>query len=135
MKPVPENILASGPEETQWYGGAVDRSKMSLRIECEPSELDAVSELLGCVSDNPNRWIIAAPESEGAKLDDQVASILGRLATDLEIWRQVSSKYRVDIFCGLFLERPNRGVSISPDTMTQLGARGIEFGFDIYAPD
>jgi hypothetical protein len=135
MKLIPENILASGPESTQWYGGAVDRSTMTLRINCETSELAAVSKLVGCTSNDPKHWRVSAPDSQGADLDDQVNTILARLTSDLSVWQLLSSKYQVDLFCGLFLERPNRGVTLRADTMTQLGARGISFGFDIYAPD
>ena len=135
MKPIPQNILESAPDGTQWYGGAVDRSTMTLRINCETSECEVVSELVGCTSDNPKRWRVAAPDSEGADLDAQVNSILSRLTSDLGVWQQLSSKYQVDLFCGLFLERPNRGVTLRAETMAQLGARGISFGFDIYAPE
>jgi hypothetical protein len=60
--------------------------------------------------------------------------ILSRLSSDLAAWRQVTSEYKVDLFCGLFLERANRGVSLEPETMRRLADRGIRFGFDIYAP-
>jgi hypothetical protein len=135
MKPIPESILASGPEDTEWYGGAVDRSKMTLRINCEVSDLAAVSTLVGCASNNEKRWRVSAQELQGADLDAQISEILARLTSDLSVWQQLSSKYQVDLFCGLFLERPNRGVSLSPETMAQLSARGISIGFDIYAPD
>ena len=135
MKPIPQNILESAPDGTQWYGGAVDRSTMTLRINCETSECEVVSELVGCTSDSPKRWRVAAPNSQGADLDAQVNSILSRLTSDLGVWQQLSSKYQVDLFCGLFLERPNRGVTLRAETMAQLGARGISFGFDIYAPE
>ena len=135
MKPIPQNILESAPDGTQWYGGAVDRSTMTLRINCETSECEVVSELVGCTSDSPKRWRVAAPDSQGADLDAQVNSILSRLTSDLGVWQQLSSKYQVDLFCGLFLERPNRGVTLRAETMAQLGARGISFGFDIYAPE
>jgi hypothetical protein len=133
MKPIPQNILDSAPDGTQWYGGAVDRSTMTLRIKCETSECDAVSKLIGCTSVNPKHWRIVAPDSQGADLDAQVSSILSRLTSDLGVWQQLSSKYQVDLFCGLFLDRPNRGVRLLAETMAQLGARGISFGFDIYA--
>ena len=135
MKPVPDNILNSAPEGTQWYGGAVDRSTMALRIDCEASECEAVSNLVGCTSDSPKRWRVAAPDSRGADLDAQINAILARLTLDLGVWRQVSSKYRVDLFCGLFLERPNRGVTLRAETMVQLAARNLSIGFDIYAPE
>lgn len=135
MKPVPQNILDGAPEGTQWYGGAVDRSTMTLRINCEASECETVSNLIGCASEDAKRWRITAPDSQGADLDAQVNVILVRLTSDLNVWQQLSSKYQVYLFCGLFLDRPNRGVSLSAETMAKLGARGISFGFDIYSPD
>ena len=68
-------------------------------------------------------------------LDSQVEWILSRLTQDLAIWKDLTQRFKVDLFCGLFLERPNRGVSLRPDTLEQIAARGILLGFDIYAPD
>jgi hypothetical protein len=108
---------------------------MTLRINCEASECEALSKLIGCASDNPKRWRVAAPDAQGADLDGQVSSILARLTSDLGVWQQITSKYQVDLFCGLFLDRPNRGVALRVETMAQLAARGISIGFDIYAPE
>lgn len=108
---------------------------MTLRINCEATERDAVSKLVGCASDNAKRWRLSAPDSQDADLDAQVNVILARLTSDLAVWQQLSSKYQIDFFCGLFLDRPNRGVTLSAETMAQLAARGISFGFDIYAPE
>jgi len=95
-----------------------------------------VSRLLGCESHQQHLrcWSIEAPDSEEADLDAQVACILKRVTDDLEAWKKVTTEYRVDLFCALYLERKNRGASLSPQTMSALGARGIEIGFDIYAP-
>lgn len=97
---------------------------------------EIVNQLLGCPSDKHTRdgWRLHAPEAKEADLDQQVAWILARVTDDLEVWRKVTSEYRVDLFVGLFLERPNRGIELSPQTMTQLGARGIRLGLDIYGP-
>ena len=135
MKSVPPEILSSAPEETEWFGGAVDRSTMTLRVHCEYEEREAVSQLLGCESDKTRKsWRLTAPESMGADLDEQVDWILSRLTEDIGKWRQVTAKYKTDMFCGLFLERSNRGVSLEPETMRKLAERGIQMGFDIYAP-
>src|SRR5882757_4180397 len=105
VKPIPPNIVASGPEGTQWFGGPVDRSTMSLRIDCSAEECATVSELLGYVTDEAmKRWRLKAPDSVDADLDAQVHWILSRLTSDFQIWRQLTSKYKVDLFCGLFLE-------------------------------
>lgn len=64
----------------------------------------------------------------------QVEWILSRLTSDLATWRELTGKYRTDMFSGLFLERQNRGVSLQPAAMAKLAERGIKIGFDIYAP-
>jgi len=140
MKPVPPQIAAVGPPGTEWFGGAVDRSTMTLRVMAkvrgESVVKRQISERLGCESDQSNlrHWSLHAPDQAEADLDAQVAWLLARTTNDLGIWKKITTEYRVDLFCGLYLERPNRGLNLSPTTMTELGARGIELAFDIYAP-
>jgi len=141
MKPVPEHIIASGPLGTIWFGGAVDRSTMTLRVMAkvrgESVNKTEVSSALGCEPDRENRksWCLHGPEKEDSNLDSQIEWLLGRVSSDLETWKMITANYRVDIFCGLFMQRTNRGTSLSAKTMMELGTRGIEIGFDIYAPE
>jgi len=140
MKPVPPHIRALGPPDTQWFGGTVDRSKMSLRVmekeHGKSIDKGAVSRLLGCEPnrEKPRHWTLSAPDSGEADLDAQAAWLFARLNSDLAVWKKLVSEYRVDLFCGLFLERPNRGVTLSPKTMAALAERGIPLGLDIYGP-
>jgi hypothetical protein len=135
MKSVPPDISNRAPEGTEWFGGAVDRSTMTLRVHCPPDQREAVSLLLGHESGGGKRsWWLSAPDSADANLDTQVEWILSRLSSDLAAWRRITSEYKVDLFCGLFLERTNRGVTLEPETMRKVADRGIQFGFDIYAP-
>jgi hypothetical protein len=139
MKDVPPDIAALGPPGTEWFGGSADRSEMVLRVMPKEKrgdiDKDEVSRLLGCQCDREkwSSWHPHAPESEGSDIDGQVAWILSRVTSDLAVWQKITSEYRVDLFCGLFLDRPNRGVTLSVKTMADLAARGIELGFDIYA--
>ncbi len=55
------------------------------------------------------------------------------MSTNMETWKRITNKYKVDLFCGLFLEGMNEGFSLSPEVMLMLGQRGIEIGFDIYS--
>jgi hypothetical protein len=140
MKPVPPHIVASGPPGTDWFGGAVDRSTVTLRVMAkvrgESVDKEKIARLLCCESDQQKlrHWSLHAPDSAEGDLDSQIAWILSRVTADAAVWKKVVTEYRVDLFCALYLERPNRGVSLSPKTMAELGARGIEIGFDIYAP-
>jgi hypothetical protein len=136
MKPIPDHIVDSGPPGTVWFGGSVDRSTMTLRIECDMAEVQQIAELLGCSSEpSKHGWRLSALASEPADINAQVQQILSRATSDLSVWRELSSRHRIDLFCGLFLERSNRGISLSPETMSEVSARGISFGFDIYAPE
>ncbi len=70
-----------------------------------------------------------------AELEAAIVSLLSRLPSDLSVWSRLSAKYEIDLFCGLFLEAPNRGLTLSPDLLKRLGERGIELGLDIYSPN
>jgi len=80
-------------------------------------------------------WRLEAKEREPGDLDSQVSEILGMLTSDLNIWQSLSGKFRMDIFCGVFMEASMEGIGLTADTMLALGQRGIEIDFDIYGPD
>ena len=79
-------------------------------------------------------WRLEARATEPENLDAQVSELLGLLTPDLEVWRTLHERYRLDLFCGWFMNENNEAVSISPSTLLALGQRGIELGLDIYAP-
>ena len=80
-------------------------------------------------------WVLDAEEQVPADLNSQIVAILDRVTQDLGVWRTLSSQYRVDLFCGLFMQRADEGFSLHPATMQLLAERGIEFAIDLYAPD
>jgi hypothetical protein len=79
-------------------------------------------------------WRLEATATEPEDLDAQVSELLSLLTSDLEVWRTLARRYRLDLFCGWFMNESNEGVSVSPSTLLALGQRGIELGLDIYAP-
>ena len=80
-------------------------------------------------------WSLHAPETAPADLDAQVSAILSRLTDDAHVWAALRAKYHVDLSCGWFMEYGNEGVSIEPETMSALGARGILLDIDLYGGD
>jgi hypothetical protein len=80
-------------------------------------------------------WRLDAMEREPGDLDSQVSEILDLLTSDLNVWQSLSGKFRMDIFCGVFMEASMEGIGLTTDTMLALGQRGIEIDFDIYGPD
>jgi hypothetical protein len=80
-------------------------------------------------------WSVQASATEPEDLDAQVKEILSGLTSDLDTWRDLSSRFHVYLFCGWFLGSRNEGVEIAPGTLKALGDRGIELSLDIYGCD
>jgi hypothetical protein len=79
-------------------------------------------------------WRLEASDREPEDINAQVSELLDRATPDLDVWRGLSQKYDIDLFCGLFMDNTNEGFSLSPTALIALGLRGIEIGFDVYAP-
>jgi hypothetical protein len=79
-------------------------------------------------------WRLAANHQARGDVNAQISEILGKLSSDLASWRSLASRFRVEIFCGWFMEDGNEGISISPANLVALGERGIELDIDLYAP-
>lgn len=80
-------------------------------------------------------WMLSAVRQSPGNLDAQIEEILSKLSNDLGVWEKLSERYRVDLFCGLFLAGENGGMTISAKSLVALGSRGIEWGLDIYGGD
>jgi hypothetical protein len=77
---------------------------------------------------------LKADECSPENLDGQIVELLSTLSGDPAVWRELA-QFKPDIFVGLFLSSPNEGLTLRPETMAALGARGITLGLDIYCPD
>ncbi|ASL48723.1 hypothetical protein bAD24_p00060 (plasmid) [Burkholderia sp. AD24] len=135
--------------------GPLQRSRATLRIAGDELIPDEISHLLGCLPTSSRRkgeeisgktsgqkhvaisglWRLTASPREPEDLDGQIDEILIRLTDDLKVWKALSQRYSVDLFCGLFMGCGNEGLSLSARSSKLLGARGIELGLDIYGPD
>jgi hypothetical protein len=80
------------------------------------------------------QWHLHATDTEPENLDAQVAEILEKLTPDLSVWLDLSNRFEIDLFCGWFMSESNEGVIIAPNTLKQLGERGIQLDIDLYAP-
>lgn len=80
-------------------------------------------------------WRLCASDREPEDMDGQIHEILSQMTADLTVWQTITNKYHVDLFCGLFMRAGNEGLTISPQSLAALGARGIEIDLDIYAGD
>jgi hypothetical protein len=113
-------------------------------------EPNNVSALLGCVPTRARRkgepigtgthpsktgsWHLEATDRSPEDLDGQISELLGKLTQSLDIWNMLSAKYRIDLFCGFFMQETNEGIEISVQSLTALSSRGISLGVCIYSP-
>lgn len=133
--------------------GALERSVATLRVSGEDLRPEEITALLGAsptyshtkgdlrvsASGNERRlkfgiWHLHATVTEPEDLNAQVDELLAQLTSDLAVWRELSERYSIDLFCGWFMANSNDGVSIAPGILLALGARGIELDLDIYSP-
>ena len=133
----------------------LSKTKMSLRVIGDDLVPEEISQLLGC---NPTRemikgkpyswkingvqrlaksgmWRLEANDKTPGDLNAQVFELLDKLTDNLDIWAALSEKYKLDMFCGLFMESGMEGISLSSKSLLALGQRGIEIDFDMYGPD
>jgi hypothetical protein len=80
-------------------------------------------------------WRLRASNREPEDMDGQIREIFSQMTSDLAVWRGITKRFQVDLFCGLFMGCSNEGLTLSPESLTTLGERGIKIGLDIYAGD
>jgi hypothetical protein len=146
-----KNPPEGAPEGTAWFGGPVDEASVTLRLfgdDLDPTEItrllgvepseaartgESVTRANGTYTARQGFWRLRSGRRE-TDIADQLLTLLARLTDDLSVWRALTSRYRADLFCGLFLSVPNRGIELSPELLGQISARHLTLGFDIYGP-
>ena len=76
-------------------------------------------------------WRLTAERLEPEDLEAQVFELLGQLTQDLSVWESLS-RFRPDLFCGIFMGSSNDGLPLSAKALLALGQRGIALDLDIY---
>lgn len=113
---------------------ALSRSVASLRLIGDDLIPEEISRLLGATptayetkgaQSKPNAggrtftartgsWRLKVPHRIPGDLNGQIAELLAQLTCDLGVWRELVARFRVDIFCGLFLNEDNEGIDLTP---------------------
>jgi len=144
---------SNAPEGTQWFGGPVDKFKITLRIYGDELDPDQISSLLGCAPTVAERKGVPGPFGDGRRIaktgrwsltieskdsneeDDVergIKMLLAQLPSDADLWNTLNRAFRVDVFSGIFLASSNRGFGISAEVSKLLADRYLRIGFDLY---
>ncbi len=142
--------LLATEEDSFEAGGDVDEVTVSLRVWSPELDPDAVTSELGVspsfsarrgdrrasktgeITQRTGIWILELAESTEWQLADGITTLLDQLPNDLRVWRNLTSKATVDLYCGLHLANWNRGVELPADVLGRLAERGIALHLDIY---
>jgi len=144
------------PEGTVLFGGPVDRFKITLRVSGDKLDPEKITSILKCPPTRSHmkgdrsttthsgnisipkkgQWALSiySKDYEGGEieLEEGLKILLRKLPSDAKLWRSLTTKYCVDIFCGLFLESSNRGFGLTANASKMLSHRNLEIGFDLY---
>ena len=147
--------ISSGRKGESAFVGAISRTKASLRFFGDQLDPDEITRVLGKVptiaekkgqayrrrSDGRKRvarvgtWRLRANTRAPGDLSGQIEDILLGMTDDLEVWAELSARFRIDLFCGLFMEDGNEGEQLEPEALRKLAERNIPLALDIYGPD
>jgi hypothetical protein len=148
--------LGSPPAEARIDPSDEPRSRLSVTLRVAGDVLDPaeISRVLGVDPDFSARkgeerrsrsgtvtqpigiWTRRARlgSAEDWDLDGAIRGLLADLPNDIAVWRDLGTRYQLDVFCGLFMERGNQGAGVSPATLLALGERGLILDLDVYGP-
>ncbi|MCR5857115.1 DUF4279 domain-containing protein [Mesorhizobium sp. J428] len=120
------------------FGERLDPVEISRLLGCSPTSAEKRGEPMGPrgnISARQGGWKLRIERQDGAHLSDQISQLLAETSSDHEVWTDLVQRYRVDMFCGIWLDEPGQGVNLAPMVLVELGRRGISLELDIYYAD
>jgi hypothetical protein len=119
------------------WGADFDPNDVSTLLGMQPSRSHHKSDIISGTAAKVRiakmgEWRLQAPSRFDGNLDAQIVALLSQLPDDLAIWREVSERYSADIFCGLFMQTFNDGLSLEASTFKMLADRKLKLKLDIY---
>jgi hypothetical protein len=78
--------------------------------------------------------ILDTETTESADFDGQISRPLAEIDVSLDDWASLAGRFKMDIFCGWFMQESNEHIVVSPQTLRALGERNIALPVEIYAP-
>lgn len=123
------------------FGDSLTPEEVSRVLGCEPTRSEYKGKIIRGPQTGRERiaktgaWRLETTDREPEDLDSQISELLTKTTQDIKVWKSLSDKFEIDLFCGFFLSESNEGLSISPESLVALGKRGITLSLDIYGPD
>jgi hypothetical protein len=150
VPPVPSAAPTVAPNAV-WIGQTIEKYKVTLRVfggdgfdpeyltkvlGCRPTMAEIKGQRVvtpsGTRTAQENRWSLTVESDRKDEIEHGITSLLNRLPSNLDLWRELTQRYYIDVYCGLFLRTSNRGFGLSPQVSRMLADRNLGVGFDLY---
>jgi hypothetical protein len=69
-------------------------------------------------------WIMSSGSPSPGDLNSQITAILTPLTKDLEVWDCLAKRFRLDVYCGVFMALTNEGEELGDSYKDCHGYRG-----------
>lgn len=131
-------VLSGSNTSVRFFGDDLDPDAFTMLVGCPPTKSERKGAEIICKISGRRRiartggWRLVAEHRTPADLDAQVSEILDQMTDDTDIWQDLTTRFRADVFCGLFMQEGNEGISLSTKTLQKLAIRGLTIDFDIY---
>ncbi len=120
------------------FGKEVNPEDITKKMKCLPTYSASTGQEL--TSKNGKKrivkegfWRLEYSGTDNQTLEEKIKAILNMITNDMNIWKEITSDFRVDVFCGLFMDTSNEGFIISADLSKELAIRGLIVSYDIYS--
>jgi hypothetical protein len=129
--------VVESPVSFRVCGDDLDPGQVTALLGCAPTRAHAKGEQIVTrsrpVTARTGGWLLVSHEADTEDLDSRILGLLARLPVDPAVWAQLSARFRLDMFVGLYLASFNEGIELRPETLRAMGERGIVLGLDIYS--
>ncbi len=118
----------------------ISKALVSIRFYGDDLEPEELTRLLGAQPSRANRkgqprksskgktsiarpgtWLIEySEEPVAAGIDEQLNFLLDELTEDIATWRDLTRRFKADVFCGIFLDTWNEGFCLTESTLQRL---------------
>ena len=123
----------------RFFGDDLDPDDLTARLGAQPTSCSRKGGTWKTSSgvEKPalrGSWRLESARRRPGDLSAQIRELLEPLTSDFSVWQDLASRFRADLFCGLFMQESNEGITIEPETLAMIGERSLLLDLDIYGP-